>query len=289
MENLDTDLLRSFVAIAETGSMTEGAAQIGRTQSAASLQIKRLETLLGAQVFDRHARGVAPTALGRRLLPVAREVTATLDSAYRQLTADALGGHLRLGIPDDHTQGRLTRIISHFAQSHPQVELEVTCALSAGFPNALARGALDLAVYEVEHAGPGDRILMRDPTAWMMRKGCDVLEHEPLPVALFDQACWWRDVALAALDTMSRPYRVVYSSQSVAGVTAAIEAGIAVGLLGTCTPGTKLVPVPKAAGFPDMPVSTLVLASATEVDDPAARAMTNAIETAFGHSTTAQG
>ena len=293
MPHLDSNLLRSFLAIAETGSITDGAARIHRTQSAASLQIKRLETIVGGRVFDRHGRGVALTDLGQRLLPVARDVTTRLDTTLRRLTSDGLEGRLRLGVPDDHSQQFLSRIIADFTQSHPRVELEVTCDLSAHFPDALARGTLDLAVYEAERpsdtgtstgtstgANTGD-VLMRDQTAWVMARGADLLACDPIPVALFDRACWWRDAALAALDNMGRPYRVVYSSQSVSGVSAAIEAGVAVGLLGLATLPSTLMRLGPDQGFPDMPISHLVLGKTKQAASAACTSMEMAIRKAF--------
>src|SRR5680860_638412 len=102
MENLDSDLLRTFVAVAEAGSVTDGAVRIYRSQSATSLQIKRLEAILGQPVFERHGRGVILSDTGRRLLPVAQDVTARLDAVLRDISRDAVTGKLRLGVPDDH-------------------------------------------------------------------------------------------------------------------------------------------------------------------------------------------
>ena len=150
MRHLDSDLLRSFLAVSETGSMTEAADRIGRTQSAVSLQIKRLEALLDQPVFDRHGRGVRLTPTGEQLLPTAREITARLDHTLRSLSAAEITGRLRLGIPDDHSREPLTRIIADFTRAHPGIDLEVTCDLSDRFRRALDQGVLDLAVYEAE-------------------------------------------------------------------------------------------------------------------------------------------
>ena len=102
MENLDSDLLRTFVAVAEAGSVTDGAARIHRSQSATSLQIKRLESILGRPVFDRHGRGVVLSDAGQTLLFVAKDVTARLDAVQREISHNSVSGKLRLGIPDDH-------------------------------------------------------------------------------------------------------------------------------------------------------------------------------------------
>jgi len=281
MDKLDTDLLRTFLAVADTGSLTDGAARIFRSQSAASLQIKRLESILGKRVFDRHGRGVNLTDMGERLLPVAREVTFRLDSTFRQLTSDQLDGRLRIGVPDDHSQLILAKIISEFVQSHPQVELDVKCELSTRFPKALKNGDLDIAVYEVQTPQVTSDVLLVDQTSWVMSRNHDLLANDVLPVALFDRECWWRDVALSALEDMRRPYKVIYSSQSVNGVSAAIQAGVAIGLLGQISLPSTLKPLGPKQGFPAMPCSQLVLGVSNTANTPVRTSMENAIRRAF--------
>ncbi len=281
MPELSSDLLRTFLAVAESGSVTEGAARINRSQSATSLQIKRLEQVLKRPVFDRHGRGVVLTETGRRLLPIAHSVTSALDVAYRALTAGHVQGKLRLGIPDDHSQAFLARIISRFVQSHPLVELEVTCALSTSFPDALRSRRLDLAIYEVEKPKAGDDVLLEDRTFWMASAHHNLLDRNPLPVALFDRDCWWRDAALTFMQAFGRPFRVVYSSQSVTGVKAAVEAGVAIGLLGESSFSDGLVVLNEDQGFGGMPSSTLVLGSAEGEESKPIAAMKDAIHEAF--------
>lgn len=287
MENLDSDLLRTFVSVADAGSVTTGATRIYRSQSATSLQIKRLEAVLGQAVFKRHGRGVVLTETGRRLLPIAQEVTARLDAALHDLSQDAVRGKLRLGIPDDHGRSRLARIVAAFVRLHPQVELDVTCALSAGFPDALERGDLDLAVYEVERATSDEEVLFEDPTCWVSSNRRDFKDTEAIPVALFDHACWWRDAALTSLDARGKPYRIVYSSQSVSGVIAAVEAGIAIGLVGRSSLKPDLSVVAKEFGFEPTPTSKLVLAQKAARSSEPMEAMKAAIRSAFQTTATA--
>lgn len=281
MEHLNSDLLRTFHAVARTGSVTEGAARIFRSQSAASLQIKKLEDLLGQPVFERHGRGVILTEAGERLLPVAKEVMGILDATLRDLTADDLNGKIRFGIPDDESKETLSSIIGAFAQSHPRVELEVTCALSTGFPAALSNGSLDLAVYELAQPPTGMEVLRRERTCWMMSRHVDLLSQETIPVALFDRDCWWRDSALAGLKASGRRYRVVYSSQSAAGVAAAIGAGIAIGVMGERSLAPDLKRLGPAEGFGNLPISCLVLTRGEGADNPAIRALETAVRQAF--------
>ncbi len=283
MNSFDSDHLRTFLAVADSGSMTIGAARIFRSQSAASQQIRRLEDTLGSPVFTRHGRGVALTSVGERLLPVAREVTARLDQTLRALTSDDLSGRLRLGIPDDHEPDTLTRIIAEFAQSHPSVELEITCDLSARFPKALQTGALDLAVYEVEEVPDPADVLWRDPTHWVMSRHHDLITRPVLPVALFDRDCWWRAAALSALTDMGRAYRIILTSQSVAGVTAAVEAGVAIALLGSGALCDRIKALGPDQGFPEMPLSHLVIGSSDGPDTAARQSMIRAIRHSFSH------
>ncbi|WP_415403988.1 LysR family transcriptional regulator [Tateyamaria sp. SN3-11] len=281
MDYLDSDLLRTFVAVAQAGSVTEGAARIHRSQSAASIQIKRLEATLGQPVFDRHGRGVVLSEAGRNLMPVAQEVIARLDAALRDISQNPVEGTLRLGIPDDHGSAKLAQITAAFARQHPQVNLEVTCALSARFPEDLAKGHLDLAVYEVDTPKPDEELLAEDPTCWVSSAHHDFTDRTPLPVALFDHACWWRDAALTSLEARAKPYRVVYSSQSVAGVLAAVEAGIAIGLLGRSSLHPGLSVAAAQYGLGPTPTSKLVMAGHDAQDDRPRAAMKAAIRTAF--------
>lgn len=281
MENLDSDLLRTFVAVAQAGSVTDGATRIHRSQSATSLQIKRLESILGLAVFERHGRGVVLSDTGQRLLPIAIEVTMRLDATLRDISQDPIKGKLRLGVPDDHGRAKLAQIIATFTQMHPQVALEVTCAISSGFPEALERGNLDLAVYEVEHPTLGEEVLFEDPTCWVRSEQRDFGAEETLPVALFDHACWWRDAAIRSLEMRRKPYRVVYSSQSVSGVIAAVEAGISVGLLGRTSLQRGLSVATPDFEFGPTPTSKLVLAENQVQASESLAAMKRAIRAAF--------
>lgn len=281
MKSLDSDLLRTFVAVADAGSVTDGAALIHRSQSATSLQIKRLEAILGQPVFDRHGRGMVLSDTGRKLFPVAQDVTARLDTALREISQNTVSGKLRLGIPDDHGRARLAAIIASFARQHPKVELDVTCALSTGFPEALDKGLLDLAIYEVESPSSHEEVVYEDPTCWVSSAHRNFQADESLPVALFDHACWWRDAAVISLQDRGKPYRVVYSSQSVSGVIAAVEAGIAVGLLSRSSLHGGLSVVNDELGLGNTPASHLVMASRKPKKQGPQDAMKAAIRAAF--------
>nr|WP_319385557.1 LysR family transcriptional regulator [uncultured Roseibium sp.] len=283
MPNLDSDLLRTFLAVAETGSITEGGTRIGRSQSAISLQIARLEQTIGQSVFHRNGRGVVLTDAGKQLFPVARDVTARLDATLHDLTTTPLSGSLRLGIPDDHGRAILTQIVGNFAQCHPQVQLDVTCSLSPDFPGMLSKGQLDLAVYEVQNPATGEEVIYEDTTHWVMARHRNLLDLDPLPVALFDRACWWRDAAISSLTVAGKPFRLVYSSQSVAGVKAAVEAGVAVGVLGKSSIDRSMTILGEDQGFVPTPSSKLVIGMGAHQDADLINSMASEIRAAFQH------
>ena len=279
---LDSELLRSFLAIARHGSFSAAAASVFRSQSALSLQIKQLEGILGQAVFRRHARGVELTEAGEKLRPTAERVVSLLDRTASELRANPLRGRLRIGIPDEYGDSLLPGVIARFARDHPGVELSVRCGLSAEFPDALECGEIDLAVHAVETPAAGMQALRRERTCWAVAREHAVQAREPLPVAVFDRACWWRDRALEALQRSGRSYRVVFSSESVTGIAAAVAAGVAVGALGENSLREEFRELTPRDGLPALPDSQLVLQSGPRADASLAAAMGRELTAAFG-------
>uniref|UniRef100_UPI00372D6395 LysR family transcriptional regulator n=1 Tax=Piscinibacter sakaiensis TaxID=1547922 RepID=UPI00372D6395 len=156
--HLDLDLLRSFVAIAETGTLGRAAARVGRTQAALSMQVRKLETLLDQPLLLRSGRGVTPTRHGERLLAHAHALLQQHDAALADLSGGALSGTLCFGCPDDYAAAFLPAILRGFAQRHPRVFVEVACAPTPRLEERLARHALDLAlVSSADAQAPGCR------------------------------------------------------------------------------------------------------------------------------------
>lgn len=276
--HLNSDHLRTFLAILDAGSVTGGAERIGRSQSATSLQIRQLEEVVGQPLFRRHGRGVSLTIAGEKLRPVAREVVRSLDATLSELRGGGLKGKLRIGMPDDHSRSELANIISSFAALHPDVELEVHCALGAGFSSALTSGALDLAVHEVAEPGKDDTVLKEDRLVWMCSRDRDISASEVLPIAVFDRDCWWRDLALSGLDEVGRRYEIVFTSESATGVRAAVQAGIAAGLLNASEEpeGLRILSDIEASS-----PTYLVLQKASGAKGPICDAMSEVIRKAF--------
>ena len=278
---LDSELLRTFLAVAESGSFSLAADRIFRSQSAVSLQIKQLESILGQAVFRRHARGVVLTPAGETLLPTAQKVVALLQAAIGELRLNPLQGAIRIGIPDEYGAGLLAGVIARFSRDHPQVEIQVLCSFSAKFPEALANNEIDMAVHSVAKPDKQMHRLRREKTVWVTSKNHAAHLQQPLPLALFDRACWWREDTLAALDKAGIAHRIVFSSESVTGISAAVAAGVAVAVLGDKSLSEDFRVLTPQEGFPQLADSTLVLQSRAGIDKAISEAMSSAIKSAF--------
>lgn len=266
--------------MAHAGNVTHAAQMLGRTQSAVSVQIRKLEEGVGQSLFERQARGMMLSDAGRTLLPAAQRAIAELDK-IGILFSQPLKGKVRVGIPDDYDVPVLERVLADFAARHSQVEVYVRCGFSVGYPDAVRRDELDVALYT---AAPDETVgqqLFSEETVWAASEDFVLPQDEPIPLALFDRQCWWREAALSALDDADLAYRVAYSSESVAGVKAAIGAGLAVGALNRGTLGPAMRILGRKDGFPALPRSSLVLLTGSHRSAEAVGAMSEAIERAI--------
>ncbi|MCO6419951.1 LysR substrate-binding domain-containing protein [Siccirubricoccus sp. KC 17139] len=225
---LDPDLLRSFVLIAEGGSFTRAAQVVGRTQSAVSMQIRRLEETLGQPLLLRGPKGVEPTSHGLWLLERARRLLALHDEIHATFRQPEVAGAVRLGSPDDYAIRWLPGILARFAASHPAVQVDVVCAPSNELVERLGEGELDLTLLSEGNEPPGARVrwLWRGPLLWVGAP--EAVQRRPLPLALASASCSWRQAAIAALDAANLPWRMAYTAASLSGSLAVALAGLAV-------------------------------------------------------------
>ena len=279
-QRLDTDLLRTFLTVARHGNVTRGAEALHRTQSAVSIQIKRLEESLAARLFRREPRGVSLTEAGECLRAAAERIVGDLDETVRTFRADPTGGLVRVGIPEEYGAEVLPTVLADFSARFPGVEVFVRCGFSVEFPEAIRRGELDLAVFaDCQRFGQSDT-LIRDPMAWVASRPWRCRDGEPVPLALFDRACAWRDVAIQALEDAGQPYRIVFSSESTAGIKAAIATGLAVGVLVRSTLESSMLVLGREHGLPPLPDSVLLLLRGSD-GSLAIDAMAAAIKSGF--------
>jgi DNA-binding transcriptional LysR family regulator len=228
-KNLPTELLRTFVAIADTGNFSQAAELVHRTQSAVSMQIKRLEELLEKTLFTRDSRHSSLTADGLTLLGYARRILKLNEEAVSLLTQPELSGWVRIGLPDDYATRFLPEILAGFSRSHPRVQVEVICEPSTQLRQRIKRNELDLAM--TTSAVPDEEntlLLSCEAVVWATSEQHLPHEDKPLPLALFPNDCIYRTWAIAALEEAGVEYRIAYSSPSNMGLQSAVIAGLAV-------------------------------------------------------------
>ncbi|GGD58296.1 LysR substrate-binding domain-containing protein [Lacimicrobium alkaliphilum] len=231
LPTLDPDMLRSFVAIAETGSMTKAARIVFRTPAAISMQVKKLEEVLQRKLLERMSRSIALTPDGELLLRYSRQLLKLNEELVSQFLCPRLNGKVTLGMPEQYGTHELPAILSQFAKSHPSVQVDVVLGKSIEIKQRFENGEIDLALVSHNlHVTP-DTILKTvrlEKLVWAVNKNSNVIHQSSLPLALAEHGCPWRTLALEALDEAGIDYRIAYSSENCTGQLAAVMADLAV-------------------------------------------------------------
>ncbi|KRP96635.1 LysR family transcriptional regulator [Bradyrhizobium yuanmingense] len=229
---LDLELLRSFVSVVEAGGFTRAGERVHRTQSTVSQQIKRLEEDVGQVLLHRDGKDVRPTEAGERLLSYARRLLSLAEEARDVLRQPDSDGAIRLGIPEDFAAYRLAKLLGAFSRSHPGLRLDVRADQSKHLARDLQRGELDLALYKRE-AGAQDAIAVwPERVHWVTSKSHPVDVNVPsVPLIGFPLGCIYRAGAIHALETAGRAWHTAYTSSSLAGIQAAVAAGMGLSIL----------------------------------------------------------
>lgn len=247
--DLQLDWLRCFVAVVDAGSLSAAAPLIHRSQSAVSMQLRKLEDAVGAPVLLRGPRQMALTDVGAELLGHARRMLALHAETLAALHGPQLSGRVRLGVPDDYAARYLTPVLRQFAGQHTGVEIELECEQSTALIPKVQQGEIDLAL--VSRDKPQRGILLFDePLVWVGAAAFEVWRRDPLPIAVYEASSLARRAALTALAGMRRRYRVVYHSSSLAGQLAAVESGLAVAVLTRCSAPEHLLVLGARHGLP---------------------------------------
>jgi len=220
--NLPTELLRSFAAIVDSGSMSRATERVFVTQSALSLQMKRLEETVQTPLFQREGRRLALTPAGQTLLAYAREMLATNDRAVSALNGDTLAGPARVGLVQDFAETLLSGVLARFAQLNPDTQLQVRVGGSPALLEDLEADRLDVALC----MGPADDVAAISVAPMLWLGEARLAEEEILPVAILERPCRFRDALLAALEARGRPYRVVLETPSLSVLRAAVDSGL---------------------------------------------------------------
>jgi len=250
---IDIDQLRTFIAIAETGSFTKAADLVHKTQSAVSMQMKRLEERLDRPIFTRDGRASKLTEDGERLLNYARRIVKLNIEALSVFSDSELSGRVRLGVPDDYADRYLPEIMARFSRAYPSVELTITCQSSIELIELIDENELDLAIVtNCEGARPAESF-RRERLLWVSSNRHSIHLEERLPLALGRPSCMWRQSAIDLLETIGRPYRVLFTSANAGAVSAAVLSGLAVSVFpeSGLRPGMRVLT--PAEGFPELP------------------------------------
>ncbi|CAN7212145.1 LysR substrate-binding domain-containing protein [Aminobacter sp. LjRoot7] len=249
---LDLDLLRTFVAVADSGSFSNAAARVGRSQSAISMQMQRLEQTVGKKLLVRGPKAVTTNAIGEELLVYSRRLLKLSDEAWASVTRPEEAGSVRLGVPDDYAAFLLPTVLSRFAAAHPLVTVELICEQSTSLVKTFADGKLDLAIIT---RGPEQavEVLQRERLVWVASPNHVAWEIDPLPVALFEPGCVARKSVLQVLGAADRSFRCTYSSASLLGLVAVVQAGLAVAGLAQRSVPSGLRVIGEAEGLPPLP------------------------------------
>ncbi|MBP2232352.1 DNA-binding transcriptional LysR family regulator [Azospirillum agricola] len=261
LANLDTDLLRAFVAVAEQLSFTRAGERLGRTQAAVSQQVRRLEDTVAKRVFERDTHGVRLTRDGEVLLAYARRMLTLNDEVMALMRRTTTVASVRIGTPDDYATMLLPEVLARFNASYPDVMVEVVCDNSPDLVAEIDKGRYDLALVTRRSDDPGGELVRREPVAWVAPPldpatgpGVRPVERcDPLPLALFPKGCVVRDLAVDALDRIGRDWRVAFTSKSVVAVHGAILGGLGVTAMEECTVPPSLRRIGPADGFPELP------------------------------------
>lgn len=252
---LDTDILRTFVAIADAGSFSAAASVVFRTPSAVSMQIKKLEEQLGASVFERDARSVTLTADGEVLLGYARRLLALNREAISQFIAPSVKGVVRLGSPDDVGECVLPWVLKRFAETHSGVTVDVVIDQSINLRRRFNEGRLDVALFNISDSVSGTaatEVLLDEYLIWAGAKCGTAYQRDPLPLSIWEEGCAWRGNALEALEAAGRSYRVAYMSAHSAGQRAAVLADLAVAPFSRTLLGEGIVALGAEHGLPPL-------------------------------------
>lgn len=234
MKDLQIDWLRSFVAAVDAGTLSGATSEVHRSQSAVSMQLKKLEAAAGRPLLVRGARQLQLTHDGQTLLGYARRMLDLQAQAQLALQGESISGLVRLGVPDDYASKYLTPVLKRFAPRHGGVEIQLDCEQSTSLIPRVAKGELDLALVSRDHARRGT-LLFHEPMVWVGAAQFEAWKRQPLPIAVYEQASLGRRSAVNALAHQGRPYKVVYNSSNLAGQIAAVESGLAVAALTQCS------------------------------------------------------
>lgn len=257
--NLDLDLVRTFVAVADSGSMTVAANLLHMTQGAVSQQVKRLEDVLDCLLFVRKTRRLELSRDGEQFLVKARQLLRLNDEIWADMTGQPLHGSLRVGVPYDLVTP-LAPAMKAFAEAHPHVEISLVCAASAELEGAVSNGRVDVSLSECVASEAAGEVIRVEPLVWVGAQGSDAWQKRPLPLSMVDERCAFRPVVLGALADEGIAWRTVFESGNIEATAATVRAGLAItAWLASTVPADLKTLAPHAVCLPALPPFAICL------------------------------
>lgn len=252
-QNLPTDLLRTLVTVADHKSFTKAGELLGRTQPAVSLQIRRLEELVGAELVSTKGRTNLLTPQGEEFVRFARQMLCLNDDMVARMQKRRAEGALRVGLPVDYAAAFFQDILTRFLREHPEVDLEITCEMSKRLADRLDAGELDVVVAMYEGPAPSDMAFAwAERPIWVGAAGLDLGRGKPIRLLAHNEGCEYRARMIRALDEVGRPWRIVYSSPGIGGLQSAVLSGLGVTALTTRTLLPGMVVLGEDTGLPPL-------------------------------------
>ncbi|OYN94944.1 LysR substrate-binding domain-containing protein [Enemella evansiae] len=275
--HFDPALLRGFLAVADTGSFTRAAEQLGISQPAVSQQVRRLEQAAGRQLVVRDTRSVALTDNGEAMRGFARQILAAHDQASSYFSGSAMRGRLRFGAADEFALSDLPRILREFRQHHPGIQLELTVAQSGVLQRRLDSNHLDLILINQRPDSDTGRMVHRDQMVWVGLPNTVLEPGETVPLVTYHAPSWSRQAGIDALNAHQIPWRIVCNTRQVLGIMAAVRAGLGLCMLArTRVPGDLRV-LSGRFGLPELPMLEQALQANPRSPREPVEALTNSI------------
>lgn len=279
MRNLDITTLRSFVAVADSGGVTRAAGFLHLTQSAVSMQLKRLEENLGLELLDRSGRGIGLTAAGEQLLGYARRILALNDEAWGRLTAKEFEGEVTLGVPHDILYPYIPQVLRRFAIDFPRMQVRLISAPTRQLREMFGRGQCDVIVTTEEQAGPGGEVLVQLPLVWVGALDGVAWKRDPVPVA-FCSNCIFRTEVLRRLDQADTVWDMAVDSDLDNAVEAMVSADLAITAVIQGVYPRQTAPVDHNGALPD-PGETRIILYMEHTDNPVNDALRELIRSTY--------
>ncbi len=279
--DIPNEILRTFVTAANTLNFTTTAAMVHRTQSAVSMQMKRLEEDLGSPMFERAGRSLRLTYSGETLLPYARKMLRLHDEALTAIRKPEMYGRVRLGAPYDYAEVVLPMVLSRFAETWPLVQTDVVFDRGRILEDELNKGNLDLIIKSDIDSGQRGETVFSDRVVWVTSAKHIIYETDPLPLAAYHEECTFRQWAVKTLEGMGRDYRIAYTSPSIAGILAAVKSGLAVAVIEKSAAPADIHMLTPEEGFPELPMSTTTMILGGGKQQPVVQALSDYVKASF--------